>query len=104
MFKTSWTGKEFRAHPRKEVYISGAIDLGDGSQLRPCKIADVSKGGARLIVLDPWSIPDKFSLLLAQNGSVQRRCKVAWRSDREMGVQYLSATSDCEHESQVFLD
>jgi PilZ domain-containing protein len=88
MAQTTWTGREFRRNPRKHVNFIGAIVLGDGTTPQRCKILDMSKGGAWLAVLDGKKLPSKFTLLLAMNGSVSRECKVAWRKDKEIGVQF----------------
>lgn len=60
----------------------------DGSALGPCMIADVSEGGARLVVLSPAGVPDTFLLALSRNARTFRRCTVRWRSKSEIGVQF----------------
>jgi PilZ domain len=54
---------------------------------------DVSSGGAKLQLQAPIEVPDDFILVLSKNGQVCRRCKIAWRSETEIGVQFVVAKS-----------
>lgn len=44
--------------------------------------------GARINVHDSDVIPDDFLLLLAENGTARRRCRVIWRKPRQLGVKF----------------
>ena len=35
-------------------------------------------------------VPDRFTLLLADEGAEQRKCKVIWRSGDEVGAEFMS--------------
>jgi hypothetical protein len=81
---------EARRAKRKQFSYAGAIDVGAGNELLPCEIADISDGGARVVVFtDPNEIPDSIALVLSPNGKVRRNCRVAWRSATEVGLQFL---------------
>ena len=51
-----------------------------------------SAGGARLKFGAQVEVPDEFILLLSCfDGSLMRRCFVAWREEKEIGVQFRGA-------------
>jgi hypothetical protein len=53
---------------------------------------DVSATGAKLVLQAPAEVPDEFIVLLSKHASVRRKCKTAWRSGTNIGVQF-----DVEH-------
>jgi hypothetical protein len=65
------------------------IDCGTGQSPVRCTVIAISKGGARLSVLNPESIPDAFTLSFASGMAVQRRCIVVSRGSREVVVEML---------------
>ena len=87
-------GSQDRRHKRKGFYCDALIDFGDGSPHLPCRVADISDGGARLIVgTIPPDMPSELTLWL--QGKVRRFCKTAWRSAGEVGVQFLKRPNLC---------
>jgi len=60
-----------------------------GEQLRECMILNESKKGIRLAIADPSEIPDNFYIYLTLESSSRRNCRVAWRSDKQIGVEFL---------------
>jgi hypothetical protein len=60
-------------------------------------ISDVSDTGARLDVDEPDSIPDRFVLLLSKNGKARRLCRVVWRNEHQLGVQFERPTESPAH-------
>jgi hypothetical protein len=52
-----------------------------------CEMHDVSELGARLRVGDPQTAPQEFLILL--NKGLTRWCRVIWRSDTEIGVEFI---------------
>jgi len=55
---------------------------------------DVSAAGAKLVLSEQSEIPDEFTLLLSKYGNVRRRCRVSWRSEMAVGVQFVFAEGD----------
>jgi PilZ domain len=93
---------ERRRVERRVVHIPARIDLGD-SVLRDCTVLDISELGAKLEVKAPRDLPDTFTLFLAPNGYHPRRCRVSWRSDEHVGVEFVTAQSSALHgDPQVF--
>jgi hypothetical protein len=54
-----------------------------------CSIADVSETGAKLLVKDPASLPDEF--LLRLNPDLRKWCRVVWRGDGQIGIEFIAA-------------
>lgn len=63
------------------------IDIGDGSEPHHCTLVDISDGGARLVVEDAESVPDKLGLLLYRDGDVFP-CEIVWRCNSAIGIQF----------------
>ena len=80
---------EKRKNLRRSITYPAFIDLGDGSPPRECTFCDASQEGAQLAVADPKSVPDEFILVLSSGGAARRRCRVAWRTENEVGVEFL---------------
>jgi hypothetical protein len=53
----------------------------------PRRPKDVSELGARIAVGDPASAPQEFLILLSHK--LSRWCRVSWRSDREIGIEFV---------------
>jgi hypothetical protein len=53
-----------------------------------CTVADVSQGGAKLLVENSPDLPGSFLLVLAQGGTAHRKCTVRWRSPTAVGVEF----------------
>jgi len=78
-----------RKNPRRSLSYPAAIDLGDGSPLRPCSLCDASQDGAQITIAHPDSLPGEFILALSADGAARRRCRVVWRADGQIGVEFL---------------
>lgn len=82
---------EQRRSIREYVDFPAWIDVGDGSQPRSCTVLDVSEDGARVMVASPVELPKEFWLVLSKDRTRRRHCRMVWRSDTQVGVQYLGA-------------
>jgi len=105
---TSWrilehAREERRRIARHVVNIPARIDV--GGTIRACTVVDISELGAKLAVEGALALPDSFTLLLSPSGHPARRCRVAWRADENVGVEFLgedsSAHHPCEHHLSV---
>jgi len=82
--------REARRNKRKSFDYVALLDFCDGEEPRPCRVLDISDGGARLSVFTATdAIPDTFKLVLSRSAAVRRACRVAWRADNQIGVQFL---------------
>lgn len=83
---------EKRKDHRQPLRYPARIDLGDGVPHLPCELMDVSASGARIIVeAQDKKLPDRFVLLLAPEHGTMRRCKVIWREENTLGIEFLKA-------------
>jgi hypothetical protein len=80
---------EKRRNPRRLVSYPAFIDLGDDRPAVKCALCDASQEGAQLAVADPAALPDEFILALSSDGAARRRCRVTWRAEDSIGVQFL---------------
>jgi PilZ domain len=76
---------ERRRSTRYDLQYLAQIDPGDGSPLISCIICDISIGGAKLTV-GLQEVPEEFTLWF------RRRCRVARRSDGQIGVQFVQGS------------
>jgi len=80
-------GAEKRKYPRLEIDLLARIEMADGSTA-PGTMLDLSPGGARLKVRQAGNLPEQF--LLQLGGTVRRWSRIAWRSNTEIGVEFLA--------------
>jgi hypothetical protein len=75
-----------RQHGRRAITRTVHMTTGLGPPLK-CAMKDVSESGARIVVSDSKASPQEFLLLL--NAGLSRWCRVTWRSDNEIGIQFI---------------
>src|SRR5262245_29552401 len=80
---------EQRRSMRENVDFPAWIETGHWSRRLECTVLDVSDGGARLVGPLPARLPNEFWLAFSRDGTRRRRCRVAWRSNGQIGVTYL---------------
>ena len=79
--------KEHRGASRRPLRYTAWVAL-EGETLHGCVISDISDTGARLDLEEPEKLPEKFVLLLSNRGSPKRKCKVIWRTETQIGVEF----------------
>jgi hypothetical protein len=84
------TPTDARSNPRSIVRRCGWFVGSVGEQLRECTVWDESITGARLVVDAPEAIPDTFHIYMTLDFSSRRRCRVVWRSNTQIGVEFVS--------------
>jgi hypothetical protein len=76
---------DYRKAPRRRILKTGLIEsVGESIE---CAVRDLSTTGASLEVSTPLFIPDKFNLAVPSDG-LRRRCRVAWRKGKRIGVAF----------------
>jgi hypothetical protein len=80
--------QEKRKSVRRTLERMAWVQLPSGTAPQLCRIYDMSSMGAR--ISGPDNLPDRFVLLLTPDGSVARKCRVAWRSGNELGVEFIA--------------
>jgi hypothetical protein len=76
-----------RRAPRLRTFKGGSIMFGVAAAI-DCTIRNMSETGASLEVTSPVGIPDEFTLLIKPE-FLKRNCRVAWRSAKRIGVQFV---------------
>jgi hypothetical protein len=84
-------GIDNRKHPRRKIGAPARIGMVDGSTAA-AGVLDISQGGARLKVRQPGILPEQF--LLNLGGKLERWSRIAWRSDKEIGVEFLATPQE----------
>jgi len=79
-------GGEQRRQRRQTVHIAAKINV--GGSLRDCLVLDISISGARVAVEAPKDIPDRIAICMTTRGFPIHGCRVIWRSDCEIGVEF----------------
>jgi hypothetical protein len=77
--------KEIHRHIHKVCWIVTGPDC----QPQECRISDISDHGGKIACENVSQVPDKFVLFLTPDGKAARSCKVVWRSDKEIGLQFF---------------
>ena len=98
---------ETNPHPETRVTFERGIKahiMGiDGTWRRACTMADVSADGARLTIDESFADLNlkEFFLVLSSNGSVHRRCKMAWINGNEIGARFVTQTQSTMKKPKV---
>ena len=80
--------EERRDHQRVPILVDGTILMRNGS-LYPCRIKDVSRGGALIAFTHADKLPKRFFVMIGEAGAA-REVVVSWRRDGEVGVQFVA--------------
>lgn len=82
-------GDEDKRHGGRHRVLKGArISFNGGRSVLDCTVRNLSETGAGLDVTTSVGVPAEFVLLIDADG-VSRSCRVAWRTGRKMGVEFL---------------
>jgi hypothetical protein len=55
---------------------------------RPCVVSNFSNGGAKIVGIEPATVPDEFILRITPH-SPAHKCHVTWRSKEGLGVEFV---------------
>jgi PilZ domain len=80
---------EKRKNVRRAITYPAFLEFGDGLPARECTLCDASQEGAQLVVAEPNSLPEEFILALSSDGAARRRCRVIWRTENQIGVEFV---------------
>ena len=79
-----------RKAERTTVRRIGWLIRARGEQIRECTVWDESDTGMRLVVSRPEEIPDTFYVYTQLDSASRRHCRVVWRADQQIGVEFLA--------------
>jgi hypothetical protein len=83
--------RERRKDLRVQWQSSATIHDFDNRLICACILSDFSNGGAKLTTVDASTIPDQFILGFARGRGGRRKCRVLWRSNGSLGVEFVDA-------------
>ena len=63
---------------------------------RPCILSDFSDGGAKITGVRVSTIPDEFLLRFSHGHGRTRRCRVIWRTDDTLGIEFTDPIKRAE--------
>ena len=78
-----------RKASRTAVRRIGWLARVKGEQIRECTVFDESATGMRLVIDAPDEIPDTFYLYPTLDFTSRRQVRVVWRSDKQIGIEFL---------------
>jgi hypothetical protein len=76
-----------RRYPRRSTGRAALIKVAI-----QCRVADLSRSGARLQVSDPKALPTEFVLELSPE--LSRWCRVVRRSQKQVAVEFIHAPAE----------
>jgi len=79
--------EERRFDQRVRTSRPAEIIKADNTRLT-CTLRNVSKGGAKLMIADPKTVPDTFRLVVTDDGTI-RNCRIVRRGKSEIGLRFV---------------
>jgi len=81
---------ELRKHARRQFQYTARIFVDKETSPIKCTIVDVSASGAHVVLQKEQDLPDHFSLMFTESGSMRRNCRVVWHTGPNLGVAFVS--------------
>ena len=78
--------------PRHNTRHDAWMLLDGGFAKRNCTVVDLSSGGARVEVLDAVPVVSKIHLALTGDVRKVTHCRLVWRKDKIVGVEFTGRT------------
>lgn len=76
-----------RQKPRQPYYNARIATEPNAPQIK-CQIADVSKGGAHIVLENDQELAASFLLLFTPTGYPRRNCDLIWHDGTDVGVRF----------------
>jgi hypothetical protein len=81
---------ERRKHPRTEIDQPGYVS--SGGSVMSCMVRNISAEGAAIDVENPAFVPERFRLVIANDPTDVRECRIAWIQKNRIGVTFVDET------------
>ena len=88
--------RERRKHFRVEWNSPATIYYLNSRVTRGCIVRNFSNGGAKIVGVKVATIPDEFMLRITPGHGRTHKCRVLWRSDDAMRVQFIDRIASAE--------
>ena len=82
---------ERRKQTRLRVFLKGRVHFNNGASSLDCLVRDMSPIGARLVMSETATLPEKFDLFIPQKERTYR-ATLRWRREDGIGVTFEAAT------------
>ncbi len=95
--------RERRRNFRVEWNSPATIHDLERDLVRPCILSNFSNTGARITGVRADTIPNEFMLRITGGSGRTRKCRVLWRSDDTLGVEFTDCTTsdvDVDHDAR----
>ena len=89
-----------RSSERVRAFLGAQILFNNHNSTVDCQIRNISAGGAKLLVSSTVSVPQEFELSVPQKGRTFR-CRLRWRIQDAVGVEFLDAASAYDLQAAV---
>lgn len=76
-----------RKHERRLVFMRAVLTYGELGNSIPCRVRNISEGGARLEFEQQQLLPHHFDLKIRDLPPL--RCELRWAKDKFAGVRFL---------------
>ncbi len=80
--------KEERKSVRRPLSAAAFLYTAEGWPIGACQLIDVSQSGAKLAISVTDELPPDLIVALSRDGRVRRPCRLIWRKDNRIGVQF----------------
>ena len=78
---------------RTRILRSAKIILERRSSVIHCTVQNITSSGACLKLANTYGLPDTFELTF-EHGRTRRACRVAWRTNDQVGVEFVEAPAN----------
>jgi hypothetical protein len=78
---------------RTRILRNAKIIVPRRSSVIHCTVQNITSGGACLKVANTYGLPDTFELTF-EHGRTRRACRIAWRTDDQIGVEFVEAVEN----------
>jgi len=82
--------RERRRWPRHAVVQTAWLQSEHDRIPIVCVLWNVSHGGAMLALSSPHTLPDIVQIALSRDDKIGTTCRVAWRGDGQIGVEFVA--------------
>jgi hypothetical protein len=62
----------------------------DARRLTECRLTNISKSGATVLLDDNIFVSENFVVYFVQSGAIGRNCRIVWRKKGAVGLQFMS--------------
>jgi hypothetical protein len=93
---------DHRRARRQRSLLGGKLSFGEGYFTVDCIVRDLSSTGARVKVPEGQMLPPRLYFLELRSGDIHE-ARVAWRRDREVGLEFTGQGSPANPEAGEYV-